>query len=93
MSYSDDLKAWAIAALIRAVKTFAQTCAALIGSELVGFTDLDWLRIVSVAGVSAVLSLLTSVKGLPEVNEGRSPLAKHLGDTTEINAADQLWDE
>lgn len=93
MSYSDDLKAWAIAALVRAVKTFAQTCVALIGTGAVGFTDLDWLRIVSVAGVTAVVSILTSVAGLPEVNEGRSPLAKHLGDTTAIDPSDQLWDE
>ena len=61
--------AWLKAAGIRAVKTFAQTAVALIGTELVGFTDLDWLHIVSVAGVAAVLSLLTSVAGLPELEE------------------------
>ena len=60
---------WLKAAGIRAVKTFAQTAAALIGTEMVGFTDLDWLHIVSVAGVAAVLSLLTSVAGLPELEE------------------------
>lgn len=79
MTYANDLKDWARAALVRAVKTFAQTCVALIGTGAVGFTDLDWLRILSVAGVSAVLSLLTSVAGLPEVDDGASPLAKHLG--------------
>ena len=61
--------AWLKAAGIRAVKTFAQAAVALIGTELVGFTDLDWLHIVSVAGVAAVLSLLTSVAGLPELEE------------------------
>ena len=60
---------WLKAAGIRAVKTFAQTAAALIGTEMVRFTDLDWLHIVSVAGVAAVLSLLTSVAGLPELEE------------------------
>ena len=70
MSYTDDLKAWAIAALIRAVRTFAQTAAALIGTGAVGFTDLDWVRIASVAGVAAVLSILTSVAGIPEVADG-----------------------
>ena len=60
-------KQWWRAAGIRAVKTMAQTGVALIGTGAVGFTDLDWARIASVAGVAAVLSLLTSVAGLPEV--------------------------
>lgn len=58
---------WWKAALIRAVKTIAQTAVALIGTGAVGFTDLDWLRILSVAGVAGLLSLLTSIAGLPEV--------------------------
>ena len=66
----DNFVKWLKAAGIRAVKTFAQTAVALIGTEMVGFTDLDWLHIVSVAGVAAVLSLLTSVAGLPEVEDG-----------------------
>ena len=61
-------KAWWRAAGIRAIKTAAQTGVALIGTGAVGFTDLDWARIASVAGVAAVLSLLTSVAGLPEVD-------------------------
>ncbi len=65
-----NFKAWLKAAGIRAVKTFAQTAVSLIGTEMVGFTDLDWLHIVSVAGVAAVLSLLTSVAGLPELEGG-----------------------
>ena len=70
MSYTDDLKAWAMAALIRAIRTFAQTAAALIGTGAVGFTDLDWVRIASVAGVAAVLSILTSIAGIPGVADG-----------------------
>lgn len=61
---------WIKAALIRAVKTFAQTMVALIGTGAVGFTDLDWLKILSVSGVAALLSLLTSVAGLPELDAG-----------------------
>lgn len=61
-------KAWWRAAGIRAVKTAAQTAVALIGTGAVGFTDLDWVRIASVAGVAAVLSLLTSIAGLPELD-------------------------
>ena len=60
-------KQWWRAAGIRAIKTAAQTAVALIGTGAVGFTDLDWARIASVAGVAAVLSLLTSVAGLPEL--------------------------
>lgn len=60
-------KNWWIASLIRALRTFCQTAVALIGTELVGFTELDWIHIASVAGVAAVLSILTSLAGLPEV--------------------------
>lgn len=59
---------WLKAAGIRAAKTAAQTAVALIGTGAVGFTDLDWIHIASVSGVAAVLSLLTSISGLPEVD-------------------------
>lgn len=71
---------WALAALTRAIKTFAQTAVSLIGTGAVGFTDLDWVQIASVAGVAAVVSLLTSVAGLPEVADGKSPLAPAEGE-------------
>ncbi len=70
MKQDVDWGTWAKAAGIRAVKTFAQTAVALIGTGAVGFTDLDWLKIASVSGVAAVLSLLTSVAGLPELEDG-----------------------
>ena len=70
---------WAIAALTRAVKTAAQTAVALIGTGSVGFTDLDWVQVASVAGVAAVVSLLTSVAtDLPEV-DGAPPGPSHQG--------------
>lgn len=62
-------KEWFEAALIRALKTFAQTMAATISADAVGFTEVGWIRAASVAGVAAVLSLLTSLAGLPEVPE------------------------
>lgn len=61
-------KEWIKAAGIRALKTFAQT---MVGTIAVGaaFNEVDWLRALSVSGVACVLSLLTSLAGLPEVKE------------------------
>ena len=61
-------KAWVKAAGIRAVKTLAQTAAAMIG---VGATigSVDWPTVISTAGVAAILSILTSVAGLPEIED------------------------
>lgn len=59
-------KTWLKAAGIRAIKTFAQTAAALIGTSAV-ISEVDWIMVLSAAALSAVLSLLTSVAGLPEV--------------------------
>ena len=63
-----DWKEWAIAALIRAVKTFAQSFASCIavGAAL---EEVQWLRALSVSGVAFVLSILTSLAGLPEVKK------------------------
>ena len=58
---------WALAALIRAVKTFAQTFASMIAVGA-AFSEIDWLRALSVSGVAFVLSWLTSLAGLPEVD-------------------------
>lgn len=57
---------WLKAAGIRALKTFAQTAVALIGTGLVGVLDVDWQSVASVAFVAAVVSVLTSLAGLPE---------------------------
>ena len=63
-----DWKKWIIAALIRAIRTFAQTFAGCIavGAAL---EEVQWLRALSVSGVAFVLSILTSLGGLPEVEE------------------------
>lgn len=65
---SDKAKIWFKAAGIRAVKTLAQTAAAMIG---VGATigSVNWLTVISTAGVAAILSMLTSVAGLPEIED------------------------
>ena len=54
-------KAWALGALERALKTAAQTLLALIGTESVGITQLDWPGLLSVAAAATVLSVLTSI--------------------------------
>jgi hypothetical protein len=61
-------KEWAIAALIRALRTFAQTFVSMIAVGA-AFSEVDWLRALSVSGVAFVLSILTSLTGLPEVEK------------------------
>ena len=59
-------KEWWKAAGIRAIKTVAQTAVATIGVSAT-MTDVDWLLVGSSSLLSGILSLLTSVAGLPEV--------------------------
>lgn len=61
-------KQWAKAAAVRAVKTVAQTAVATIGTGAV-LSDVNWVMVVSASVLAGVLSLLTSVAGLPEVKE------------------------
>ena len=67
-----DWKKWLLAALIRAIRTFAQT---FVGFIAVGaaLEEVQWLRALSVSGVAFVLSILTSLGGLPEVGKTEEP--------------------
>ena len=59
---------WVKAAFVRAVKTFAQTAAAAIGvGGAIG--SIDWITVISTSTVAFILSILTSVAGIPEVKE------------------------
>ena len=62
-------KEWIKAAGIRAIKTVAQTAVATIGTTAV-MADVNWVLVGSSALLAGILSLLTSVAGLPELNEG-----------------------
>lgn len=62
-------KKWWKCAAVRAVKTMAQTAVATIGSSAV-ITEVNWIVVLSASVLAGVLSLLTSVAGLPEVDEG-----------------------
>lgn len=63
----EKFKNWLYAASIRAVKTFAQTAAALVtvGQAV---TEVNWSNVLSVSATAAVISLFTSAGGLPEVD-------------------------
>ena len=66
---SNHVKSWIKAAAVRAVKTVAQTAVATIGTASV-LGDVNWLMILSASALAGILSLLTSVAGLPECREG-----------------------
>ena len=75
-----DWKEWTIAALIRAIRTFAQAFASCIavGAAL---EEVQWLHALSVSGVAFVLSILTALAGLPEVQ--KEPIETDPPDTEE----------
>lgn len=60
------MKHWIEAAGIRAVKTMAQTAIAAIGTSVL-LDDVAWLRLISTVSLAGVLSILTSLAGLPEL--------------------------
>lgn len=59
-------KKWIKAAAVRAVKTVAQTAVATIGTSA-AMSSVDWKLVVSASALAGVLSILTSVAGLPEI--------------------------
>ena len=61
-------KEWIKAAAVRAVKTMAQAAIAMIGTSAV-MADIDWKLVLSASVVAGILSVLTSLAGLPEVDD------------------------
>lgn len=65
-----NFRQWIKAAGIRAVKTMAQAAVALIGTNAIGVTEVNWAAVASAAVLAGIISVLTSIIGLPEVKEG-----------------------
>ena len=62
-------KRFICAALVRSLRTFAQGLVTLIGSDMINIVNLDWVKMLGIAATMAVVSLLTSMAGLPEVED------------------------
>lgn len=72
---SEKTKKWLKAAGIRAAKTMAQTAVALLPAAAT-ITEVDWVTVIGTAALAGVVSLLTSVAGLPEVKENKESEAE-----------------
>ncbi len=64
----EKTKKWFKAAAVRSVKTMAETALALIGTNTIGVTEVNWVGVASACALSGVVTVLTCIKGLPEVN-------------------------
>lgn len=62
-------KVWLRATLIRTIKTMAETAIAIIGTNVMGITEVDWLGVGSAVLLSGIVTVLTCIKGLPEATE------------------------
>jgi hypothetical protein len=64
------------AAGVRALKTVCQTAIAMIGTAVV-MSEVNWAIVGSASLLAGILSILTSLAGIPEVDDGASPLGRH----------------
>lgn len=68
----NKIRTWLYAAGVRAIKTVAQTAVAMLGTSMI-LSEVEWLTLVSASILAGILSMLTSIAGLPELkeNEGK----------------------
>ena len=83
---------WLKAAGIRAIKTFAQSLVAYIGVAT-AFSEVNWAGALSTAGIAALLSLLMSINGLPELNDTPTNDIEFDPAYSEVNQADSSSDD
>ena len=69
----DDWKVWAKAALIRAIRTFAEAMLAYIGTGALVLGDVNWIAALSAGGFGFVTAILLALTGLPEVSKAEPP--------------------
>ena len=67
MKLSDKTKKWFKAAGIRTIKTMAEVAVSLLTTNVTGITDVDWLGLLSACALAGLVTILTCIKGLPEV--------------------------
>lgn len=67
MTMDNYLMNWIKAAAVRAIKTVAQTAVGMLSGEMLGIMEADWVAVASVSAMAGIVSILTSVAGLPEV--------------------------
>lgn len=68
---SDSIRKWVLAAGVRAFKTACQTAVGVIGGAAV-MGDVNWVLVLSSAALAAVVSILTSCAGIPEIEDGQN---------------------
>ena len=66
---NEKIKKHVKAAAVRTLKTMAETSLAIIGTNTMGITEVDWIGLLSAAAFSGVVTIFTCIKGLPEVKE------------------------
>lgn len=84
----ERIKEWLIASLIRAIRTAAQAAVSLIGTNAMGITDIDWIAVASASALSAVVSILMAIAGLPEVRGGET-LPSMMNDVSGLHVGDE----
>lgn len=85
-----NFKSWIKSAGIRALKTFAQTFVATIGTGAAVLGDVNWLMVLSSAALAAILSIATSLAGLPEVKTNEEAQSETIEQTEEPEKVEEV---